>query len=664
MGTRHAGRGDVLSASPEFAPRLEKYDLLGEIGHGGMATVYRALDKRLGREVAVKIIHRHLRESREVAQRFQSEARAVAKLKHPNIVEVYDVSDAHEEERYLVVELVRGTTLRRLLAEQGSLPPEIAAAIGVEIAEALEHAHQLGVVHRDVKPENVLVADPVHTQTSPDRDPVDVKITDFGIAKLLDAQGVTSTGQVLGSPAHMAPEQIEGGDVTPRADVFGLGVLLYESMVGRLPFDGKNPAQVLRRVLEGQFTPADRAEPRVGSTYSEILNRALAHDASQRYASAAELAAALRKELVALGIEVPRRELHAFLLDPKGYRERHEPLIVDRLTARGRTATSHRDVPLAAACFNRALAYRPDDRELLASVSRLSRQARLRVAARRGALAFGGAAVVMGAALLTVRRPAPAPDAPPASSAIQGRPVASAHVTGPATALTARPESSALAATVIEASTPPGDASAPPLAPSADAPGPAAPSGSEERERPTAPRPDPEPSRPAPEPRATASASAREGEPPPLARVRILVDGPQNALVRIDGAEISWFGKIQELSAGMHTFEFIPPDDRCCEKGQTLRIDVRPSEGPNDVQTVRGRIEFRPAILDLRGPAGSTASCGPLGAFPVPGQQAITMTTPLLRVSCQLLPPPGSSEPPKEFDVTLKPGRLSTNLGQ
>src|SRR5215510_1760230 len=246
-----------------------------------MATVYRARDRRLERDVAVKVIHRHLRENKEVAARFVSEARAVAKLKHPSIVEVYDVSDEADEERYLVVEFVPGTTLRKLLAERGHMPAEVAAAMGLEIGAALEHAHAQGVIHRDVKPENVLVdlsERVVSTRESQER-PADaeagrVKIDDFGIAKLLEAQGVTSTGQVLGSPAHIAPEQIEGGDLTARADVFGMGVLLYECMVGRLPFDGKNPAQVLRRVLEGAFTPADRARPTIGSGLGVIVDRA------------------------------------------------------------------------------------------------------------------------------------------------------------------------------------------------------------------------------------------------------------------------------------------------------------------------------------------------------------------------------------------------------
>src|SRR6185295_10314395 len=230
-------------------PTLAKYDVLEELGHGGMATVYRAHDKRLGRDVAVKVLHPHLRESREIAHRFSAEAKAVAKLRHTNIVEVFDVSSEDDVEQFLVVELIRGDTLRKMLQKHGALPPEIAAAIAVEVLAALAHAHASGVVHRDVKPENVLIehrqpgetpipVGPVSmaptslSRKTPDStrgERVIVKLTDFGIAKLLDAQGVTSTGQVLGSPAHMAPEQIEGADVDARADVFGLGVLLYET---------------------------------------------------------------------------------------------------------------------------------------------------------------------------------------------------------------------------------------------------------------------------------------------------------------------------------------------------------------------------------------------------------------------------------------------------
>src|SRR5580704_13360343 len=127
-------------------PQLAKYELLEELGHGGMATVYRAVDRRLGREVAVKVIHPHLRDSREVVSRFNAEARAVAKLRHPNIVEVFDVSEADEAEQYLVFELVRGTTLRKVLQQRGAMPPEIAAALALELLGALAHASAAGVV--------------------------------------------------------------------------------------------------------------------------------------------------------------------------------------------------------------------------------------------------------------------------------------------------------------------------------------------------------------------------------------------------------------------------------------------------------------------------------------------------------------------------------------
>src|ERR1700722_6898665 len=148
---------EATASARSRLPQLTKYEVVEEIGHGGMATVYRAKDKRLGREVAVKVIHPHLRDSREGVARFHAEAKAVASLRHPNIVEVFDVSEPDEEEQYLVAELLRGTTLRKILQKQGPMPPEVAAALAVDLLAAIAHANTSGVVHRDVKPENVLV---------------------------------------------------------------------------------------------------------------------------------------------------------------------------------------------------------------------------------------------------------------------------------------------------------------------------------------------------------------------------------------------------------------------------------------------------------------------------------------------------------------------------
>jgi eukaryotic-like serine/threonine-protein kinase len=420
-------------------PTLAKYEVLEELGHGGMATVYRAHDKRLARDVAVKVIHPHLRDSKEVQSRFFVEAKAVAKLRHPNIVEVFDVSGEDEHEQYLVVELLRGQTLRKLLRENGAIPPEIAAALGLELLSALSHAHGAGVVHRDVKPENVILEHHAqHGATAPSamttttaavpsgRPPpsgetpgerVVVKLTDFGIAKLLDAQGVTSTGQVLGSPAHMAPEQIEGGDVDARADVFGMGVLLSECMVGHLPFEGNNPAQVLRRVLDGTYAPAERERPEIGKAYSAILDRALARQPADRFPSCGDLKEALASELRRVGVTGARGELESWFDDPAAYAAAHKKRMIAKMCELGSAARREGKVLAAAADYNRALAYAPDDAQLLRIVTGMHRaEARARLVKKLlpailGALLLGVMAFFVTRALKAGPAAAPAVDA-------------------------------------------------------------------------------------------------------------------------------------------------------------------------------------------------------------------------------------------------------------
>jgi serine/threonine-protein kinase len=579
-----------------------------------MATVYRARDKRLGREVAVKIIHRHLRENKEVGQRFASEARAVAKVKHPGVVEVYDVSDDESDERYLVVELVRGKTLRQLLNEEGHLPPEIAAAIGIELALALDHAHGLGVIHRDVKPENVLLRTVPEGRTTGEPEKL-VKITDFGIAKLLDAQGVTSTGQVLGSPAHMAPEQIEGGEVSARSDVFGLGVLLYECLVGKLPFDGKNPAQVLRRVLEGAFTPAERARPTVGSELGSVVDHALAKDAPNRFASALEVAEALREKLRNLGFEDPAGEIGAFLQDPRQYRASYEQRVVEQLVLRGRSAREAGDVPTATASFNRALAFRPDDADLIAQVSSLARNERRRRALLKlGGAVFGSLVLVLGVVGLyklgsRLRGAEASPKATVAPLASEQRSVASTPLTASAG------ESAAPAQTA--------------------APRPRRPSKAQ-----------------AAEPKASAEANVR---------VRVLVVGPQNATVLVDGEPlVNWFGVAHDLPAGDHAFEFRPPNAECCFAPPAKTVTIRTPENGGE-QVVQGVIGWKPATLEFRGPPLSSATCGEVATFPSSsGSVVINMQKPSQRVPCTMILAKGSGEEPKPFDVELFAGRTSS----
>ncbi len=627
-----------MGAAIDHLPQLEKYDLIEEVGHGGMATVYRARDRRLDREVAVKLIHRHLRENREVAARFVAEARAVARLKHPNIVEVYDVSGDDEFERYLVVELVRGPSLREALTGAGFLPPELAASIVVELCAGLEQAHAADIIHRDVKPENVLMALESRSGREASRPRATespeglVKLTDFGIAKLLDAQGVTSTGQVLGSPAHMSPEQIEGGEVTVRSDVFGLGVLLYECLVGKLPFDGNNPAQVLRRVLDGQVAPAERCRPTVGQQYARIVHTALAHEPTERYPSVEALRDALSAELAYVGMDSPRQEVGAFLRDPTGYAAGFEERIVPRLVEAARRARADRDVARAAAYFNRALAYRPGDAELLAEVTRLVRGAR----ARRVAVGAGA----LGAVLLVV-----------SSLGVLGyrhwarsvSPLSVAAVAPPAVEGLATPASGGADASEDSMS----------AAGSEDVAAPVASQGSVRAPvRVDAARPRPSP-----------AASAAEG-PAALATrpVRFHISGAAGGKLKLDGQLQDWFGVIHELGLGPHRVEFIPPNPDCCVAPPPTTITVAP--GP-DVQQVHGHISFRDATLRYAGPAGAILRCGELftGELAAGAERAVPLSRPTLTARCTQVPPAASSLAPKSIDVTLRPGGTITVTG-
>lgn len=617
-----------MNAPASLQRSLDKYELYEELGHGGMATVYRARDLRLGREVALKVIHRHLRENREVASRFASEALAVAKLKHPNIVEVYDVSAEGDEERYLVVELVRGMTLRQLLTERRQLPAEIAAAIGLEVCAGLCHAHRHGVIHRDVKPENVLIQIDSAPRGAGDQeqDRARVKLADFGIAKLLDAQGVTSTGQVLGSPAHMAPEQIEGGDVDCRADVFGVGVLLYECMVGKLPFDGSNPAQVLRRVLEGTFTVPDRARPTVGAQFGAILCKALAQQAAHRFLDTVELAEALKAELVALGFAEPRRELARFLEDPEAYQADYNERILESLSTAGQAAREEGDVLRAAALFNRALAFKPDDTQLLAEVAGLARRARSRRRALRyGTGALGVAALATSLVWLGGGREEPADNGGEAQAA-------PARVT-PIEKTPAPPTAGSVAPAAVESASPS------PSAAEAEAEPPPVRKPEIGRRRLVASSP------------ATPMSEMRD--------VRTLVVGPQNAKVRIDGKLEAWF-KTRQLTLGPHTFEFVPPNSECCEATAPQTVEILPGEG---AQVVRGTIPFKPAVLRYDGPAGSRASCGVAGQISAGESREIPMTRAAHYLSCTIFPTAESAEEPKRIDVTLQPGRTFVLTG-
>ncbi|WP_437594872.1 protein kinase domain-containing protein [Sorangium sp. So ce1000] len=618
-----SGEQESLSrhAGAEVLPRLEKYELIEELGHGGMATVYRARDPRLRREVAVKIIHKHLRENAEVGTRFVAEARAAAKLRHPGIVEVYDVSSEQDRERYLVVELLRGATLRKILGAHREMPAEIGAAVVLELCDALEHAHASGIIHRDVKPENVLVELP-SDRAGESRDGVSVviKLTDFGIAKILDAQGVTSTGQVLGSPAHMAPEQIEGGEVDARTDVFALGVLFYECLVGHLPFEGKNPAQVLRKVIEGIYPEAERERPAVGARWSRIVAGALAHDIAARAASPRALAEQIRAELTELGIAEPRAELAAYFADPPGYAERHVARLVPRLVARAEAGRKRGDVPGAAADYNRALALAPNDLTILKRLAKLNASRNRQKLALRALLVAVGS-VALGLAAFAVARALRDPTPTDGDALAATEPLAQT----PIDALIPSPNLRAVAPSATEVA--------------------------------SAPRPRARLPLPSSPPSAAPSGDA------PAVRDVVFQIVPSGAKLVLDGVEISWFGanKVTPLKIGTHAVQISVPNSRCCKPYSGVISVVAPKPGVSAPQRIVHKLEILPSTVVLSGaPPSAQVACPQIGLIGYAGTpQAVTLSDVFWSGSC-LFTPPTPDATPRVGNVTLVAGEQNT----
>ncbi len=314
--------------------RVDRYELLEEVGSGGMAVVYRGRDTALDREVAIKVLHPHLAARPESRARFSREARAVARLSHPNIVEIYDYAGEAAVESYLVTEFVHGRTLRAFAEEEKLALPEIAALLTRALAGALAHAHAAGVIHRDLKPENVLVLELAGRRA--------VKLVDFGIARIVASdERMTLTGALVGSPNHMAPEIVEGREADARSDVFSLGTILYWLATGRMPFEAANPTATLRRVVEGDYADPRQDAPLVTDELARVIAGAMEADPARRIPSAAALRDALDGALAASGLDDAAAELQAFLADPPRYKAALRPrLVAAALTAASSSETS------------------------------------------------------------------------------------------------------------------------------------------------------------------------------------------------------------------------------------------------------------------------------------------------------------------------------------
>jgi serine/threonine-protein kinase len=279
-----------------------RYELGDRLGSGGMSNVYQATDLILERTVAVKILAEHLSDDERFVARFRREALAVAKLIHPNIVQVYDTG-LDEGRHYIVMEYVAGRSGAQILQSQGPLAPETAAEAGTQACAGLDYAHRRGIIHRDVKPGNLMiVGGPVGGG------PMTVKLTDFGIARAIEQTRITQVGSVVGTAAYLAPEQVRGEEATPATDVYALGVVLYQFLTGRLPYEGSSLAELaVRQQNERPLAPSTYNDA-VPETLGAAVLRALEGETSRRYASADELAGGLQLGLQGEDVTLPLEE--------------------------------------------------------------------------------------------------------------------------------------------------------------------------------------------------------------------------------------------------------------------------------------------------------------------------------------------------------------------
>lgn len=260
----------------------ERYVLRGVIATGGMGEVHLATDQRLGRQVAVKVLAQRLTDSPEAVERFRREAMSAAGLSHPNIARVYDYG-VDGASHFIVMEYLAGRSLDRLLRDRAPLPPQEAVGIASPVCAALAAAHSAGIVHRDIKPGNIMV--------TPDGT---VKVTDFGIARALGAAPLTDTGTVMGTAAYLPPEVSRGGSAGPGSDLYSLGIVLFEMLTGRVPFSGDTPVTVAMRHLSEDVPPPSELVPGLPRGLDEVVARATSREPGDRYPSAEAMADGLR----------------------------------------------------------------------------------------------------------------------------------------------------------------------------------------------------------------------------------------------------------------------------------------------------------------------------------------------------------------------------------
>lgn len=519
---------------------LHRYRIVEEVGHGGMAVVYRGLDESLERDVAVKLLHPHLAARPEHRKRLAREARAVARLHHPNILEIFDFSGEDSPEAFLVTELIVGRTLRQFASDHPFDPPEVGAACVHVLAGALAHAHEQGIIHRDLKPDNVMI----HEEGEA---PV-IKLMDFGIAQIVDRdERMTMTGALIGSPSHMAPEIINGEEADERSDVFSLGTILYALITGQLPFEAPSPGALLKRILTGEYADPRTLKPAVSDTLAQVIHDSLAQDRANRIQSARAFQQRLADSLAEVALDRPEELLTQFLKQPQPTSVRVREHVVRTLMKQGNEAAQARRTARALQCYARVIAVVPgtsEAGEARQGIDRLKRRGKWRKGLTSAAALAAVVSVVAIALHRTDQQPEPQPPAPEETQVVQAPPES-----------IARP------------------------------PAPIAPSASTEA-RTTPPTPSPQPAlatTPRPRPRETTAAL-------PPARLSVHVKDVW-ARVLVDGVHVGQTPYEAEIPAGAHTIRL---ESDCCRP-----VEIPATLAPGQTHEERHVLEPLPASLEL-----------------------------------------------------------------
>ncbi len=359
-----------------------RYELEQELGRGGMAIVYRAIDTRLNRAVALKLLHPYLANQPESAARFTRESEAIAKLHHPNIVEIFDAGvDEQTKSHFIVMELIEGPTLNAFIEQHPTQIPEIALAMGCSLCDAIAHAHQANIIHRDIKPENIMISG----------DGV-IKLMDFGIARILDAERMTASGSLVGSPAHMPPEIIEGQQYSYPCDIFSLGTVIYYALTNKLPFSGATPMSVFKMIIGGDYPRPSRVNPAISEPFDAIIGKCLETTPDARYQTVAELKAAMTALLEKMQMSNYGEELRAYFAAPDDYNHNKTPAILALLNDAARRDIDENRIPSAIKSINRVLAYESSNADALALMSRVRHRGDIR---RRVIVSIVGVAAIL-----------------------------------------------------------------------------------------------------------------------------------------------------------------------------------------------------------------------------------------------------------------------------